>query len=50
MAERTALSPAVFDAWNQLWMGAALAHDRFMRLVVTKRRDHGDDLWEWQVT
>ncbi len=32
MAEREALSPAVFDAWNELWVGAALAHDRFMRV------------------
>jgi hypothetical protein len=49
MAERPGLSPAVFDAWNQIWIGAALAHDRFIRLVVTKRRDCGDDCWEWQI-
>ena len=42
MAEREALSPAVFDAWNELWVGAALAHDRFMRVEVTQRRDRGD--------
>ena len=42
MAEREALSPAVFDAWNELWIGAALAHDRFMRVEVTERRDRGD--------
>ena len=36
MAEREALSPAVFDAWNELWIGAALAHDRFMRVEVTR--------------
>ena len=33
---------AVFDAWNELWVGAALAHDRFMRVEVTERRDRGD--------
>ena len=44
MAEREALSPAVFDAWNELWVGAALAHDRFMRIDVTERRDRGDAL------
>ena len=44
MAEREALSPAVFDAWNELWVGAALAHDRFMRVEVTERRDRGDRL------
>jgi hypothetical protein len=48
MAEREALSPAVFDAWNELWVGAALAHDRFMRVEVTERRDRGDARWRWQ--
>jgi hypothetical protein len=48
MAEREALSPAVFDAWNELWIGAALAHDRFMRVEVTERRDRGDACWCWQ--
>ena len=48
MAEREALSPAVFDAWNELWVGAALAHDRFMRVEVTQRRDRGDPCWRWK--
>jgi hypothetical protein len=48
MAEREALSGAVFDAWNELWVGAALAHDRFMRVAVTERRDRGDACWCWQ--
>ena len=48
MAEREALSPAVFDAWNELWVGAALAHDRFMRVEVTERRDRGDPCWRWK--
>jgi hypothetical protein len=49
MANRSSLSSAVFDAWNELWVGAALAHDRFIRLEVTKRRDRGDECWEWQI-
>jgi hypothetical protein len=48
MAEREALSPAVFEAWNELWIGAALAHDRFMRVDVTERRDSGDGSWRWR--
>ncbi len=49
MEERDDLSPAVFDAWNQLWVGAGLAHDRFIRLEVTGRRDRGDPCWEWRI-
>jgi hypothetical protein len=48
MAEAGALSPAAFDAWNELWIGAALAHDRFMRVEVTERRDRGDGAWCWR--
>jgi hypothetical protein len=48
MSERESLSPAVFNAWNELWIGAALAHDRFVRVEVTQRRDHGDPCWQWQ--
>ncbi|WP_027579838.1 hypothetical protein [Bradyrhizobium sp. Ai1a-2] len=48
MAERGPLSPVVFDAWNELWVGAALAHDRFMRVDVAERRDRGDPSWCWQ--
>jgi hypothetical protein len=50
MADRQALSPAVFDAWNELWIGAALAHDRFIRLAVTQRKDRGDPCWEWRIS
>lgn len=49
MDERAALSPAVFDAWNELWIGAALAHDRFMRIDLRRRRDRGDPCWEWEL-
>jgi len=48
MSERENLSSAVFDAWNELWLGAALAHDRFMRVEVIERRDRGDDHWAWR--
>ena len=48
MADREALSPVIFDGWNELWVGAALGHDRFMRVVVTERRDRGDAYWCWQ--
>jgi hypothetical protein len=47
MQAREAVSPAVFEAWNELWVGAALAHDRFMRIEVTERRDRGDPCWTW---
>lgn len=50
MADRPQLSPVVFDAWNELWIGAALAHDRFLKLDVTQRRDHGDPHWEWRIS
>lgn len=49
MSERDDLPPAVFDAWNELWVGAALAHDRFMRLEMVERRDQGDAHWAWRV-
>ena len=49
MRERPDLSPAVFDAWNELWSGCALAHDRWLILDVIQRRDRGDPVWEWRV-
>ena len=49
MRERDVLSQAVFTAWNELWNGAALAHDRFMRFDLTSRKDQGDAAWEWSV-
>jgi hypothetical protein len=48
MQQRDALSPAVFDAWNELWVGAALGHDRFLRVEVLERRDRGDAFWSWR--
>jgi hypothetical protein len=29
-------------------VGAALAHDRFMRVEVTERRDRGGAYWHWK--
>lgn len=49
MKERPSLSPAVFTSWNELWKGAALVHDRFMRFDLKGRMDQGDDAWEWQI-
>jgi hypothetical protein len=49
MRERNHVAREVFEAWNELWVGAALAHDRFIRLDVTQRRDRGDEVWEWRI-
>ena len=43
------LSPAVFDAWNELWVGALSIHDRHLRLTVTRRLDAGDGGVEWRI-
>jgi hypothetical protein len=40
---------AVFDAWNELWVGALAVHDRRARLEVRRRRDAGDDAFEWRL-
>jgi hypothetical protein len=50
MADRPQPAPAVFDAWNGLWVGTALAHDRWLRLEVAGRMDSGDPAWEWRIT
>ncbi|MFZ5782737.1 MAG: hypothetical protein ACOY4R_21250 [Pseudomonadota bacterium] len=38
-----------FDAWNELWLGAAAAHDRFLKVQTT--RSLGDRGWEiaWRI-
>lgn len=43
------LSPAVFDAWNALWEGAASVHDRRLVLTVERRLDLGDAAFEWRI-
>jgi hypothetical protein len=49
MAGLDALSPGVFDAWNELWAGALSIHDRHLRLRVTRRPDAGDPRIEWRI-
>ena len=40
---------AAFDAWNELWLGAAAAHDRF--LFVETTRSYGERGWSvaWRI-
>ncbi len=49
MAGLGPLSPAVFDAWNELWVGALSIHDRHLALTVARRPDAGDAPIEWRV-
>ena len=40
---------AAFDAWNELWLGAAAAHDRFLKVQTS--RSPGDKGWSiaWRI-
>jgi hypothetical protein len=40
---------AAFDAWNELWLGAAAAHDRFLTVETT--RSYADGRWSaaWRI-
>lgn len=49
MSGLDALSPAAFDAWNELWVGALSIHDRHLQLQVTRRLDAADGLTEWRI-
>jgi hypothetical protein len=49
MDDAGALSSAVFEAWTELWRGAALAHDPRATLEVAGRRDRGDACFEWRL-
>lgn len=49
MSGLDALSPAVFDAGNELWVGALSIHDRHLRLTVTRRPDPGARSIEWRM-
>jgi hypothetical protein len=49
MAEAGPLSPAVFEAWTELWRGAALAHDPRLDVDVGARGDPGDSRFEWRL-
>lgn len=41
--------PELFEAWNGLWEGALLAHDRSLRMIVTEREDLGDPATRWVI-
>ena len=43
----SSVHPVVFDSWNSLWEGLATMDDR--RLVVHRRLDLGDPVFEWEV-
>jgi len=50
MRDLTLTQPLLaFDAWNQLWLGAAAAHDRFLQ--VETMRGFGQRGWEiaWKI-
>lgn len=40
---------AAFDAWNELWLGAAAAHDRFLEIETS--RSYGETGWAiaWRI-
>jgi len=40
---------AAFTAWNQLWLGAAAAHDRFLEVKTTGRLDEYGWSISWQI-
>ena len=42
-------SPAIFDAWNELWAGALSIHDRRARLLVEHRPAAGGSI-AWRIT
>jgi hypothetical protein len=49
MRGQTNIPDAAFDAWNGLWQGALLAHNRFLVLEVLNRMDYGDDCFCWRI-
>ena len=50
MREHDHVAPEIFDAWTEIWAGAALAHDRYVDVDIVKRRDRGDPAWEWRIS
>lgn len=38
-----------FDAWNGLWEGALMAHNRFLTIEPLRRLDFGDEFFEWRI-
>ncbi len=45
----SAQHPCVFDAWNGLFQGALMVHNRHCVLDVVQRLDYGDPCIEWRV-
>jgi len=41
--------PELFEAWNGIWEGAILAHDRFLRLTVIEHEHLGDPATTWEI-
>jgi hypothetical protein len=46
MGDVPRLPAAIFDAWNELWIGALSVHDRRVHLEVRRRRDAA---FEWRL-
>ena len=40
---------AAFDAWNPLWLGAAAAHDRFLKVETTRSYGERDPGGDWSI-
>jgi hypothetical protein len=49
MGDAHDLSPAVFDAWNELWVGALSIHDRRARLHVDRRPGADGTVIAWRI-
>ena len=48
----TGLAPlhgTVFEAWNGLWEGALMVHNRFCSIEVLERMDYGDSRFTWRI-
>lgn len=43
------LAPETFDAWSELWHGAALAHDSRLTFDVVRRWEPESAHAEWRV-
>jgi len=39
-----------FDAWNELWLGAAAAHDRFLQVETTRSLDKRGWQAVWRIS
>ena len=49
MAGADGASPAIFDAWNELWVGALSIHDRRARLDVAERPGERGTAIVWRI-